>query len=102
MKAQGEYLFLCDSHLSMPIEEVAKFLPPERGGYDVTIASREIEGGALLQRAGLLPSHGARLQHNRTPAGRARYSGLRLASSASDVRQPISHFHFKRSVDVGL
>ncbi len=43
-QARGEYLFLCDSDLSMPIEEVTKFLPPALNGYDVAIASREIAG----------------------------------------------------------
>lgn len=43
---QGEYLFICDADLSMPIEEVSKFLPPQQqpGTYDVAIASREIPG----------------------------------------------------------
>ncbi len=43
---KGDYLFVCDADLSMPIEEIAKFLPPvqESGGYDVAIASREIAG----------------------------------------------------------
>lgn len=44
MQARGEYLFLCDSDLSMPIGEVTKFLPPALDEYDVAIASREIEG----------------------------------------------------------
>lgn len=44
LKARGEFLFLCDSDLSMPIEEVNKFLPPRLDGYDMAIASREIEG----------------------------------------------------------
>jgi dolichyl-phosphate beta-glucosyltransferase len=45
MQARGEYLFLCDSDLSMPIDEVTKFLPPALDGYyDVAIASREVEG----------------------------------------------------------
>jgi dolichyl-phosphate beta-glucosyltransferase len=44
MRAGGEYLFLCDSDLSMPIEEVTKFLPPTLDGYDLAIASREIVG----------------------------------------------------------
>jgi dolichyl-phosphate beta-glucosyltransferase len=44
MQANGEYLFLCDSDLSMPIGEITKFLPPALDGYDVAIASREIEG----------------------------------------------------------
>jgi dolichyl-phosphate beta-glucosyltransferase len=43
-QARGDYLFLCDSDLSMPIDEVAKFLPPALDGYDVAIASREISG----------------------------------------------------------
>jgi dolichyl-phosphate beta-glucosyltransferase len=43
-QAIGDYLFLCDSDLSMPIEEVTKFLPPALNGYDVAIASREISG----------------------------------------------------------
>ncbi len=43
---KGDYLFICDADLSMPIEEVAKFLPPQQepDGYDVAIASREIAG----------------------------------------------------------
>jgi glycosyltransferase involved in cell wall biosynthesis len=45
MAARGEYLFICDTDLSMPIEEVAKFLPPAlEDYYDVAIASREVEG----------------------------------------------------------
>ena len=44
LQAKGEYLFLCDADLSMPIEEVSKFLPPVLNNYDVAIASREIEG----------------------------------------------------------
>jgi dolichyl-phosphate beta-glucosyltransferase len=44
LKAIGDYLFLCDSDLSMPIEEVTKFVPPALDGYDVAIASREIRG----------------------------------------------------------
>jgi dolichyl-phosphate beta-glucosyltransferase len=43
-QARGDYLFLCDSDLSMPIDEVAKFLPPALDSYDVAIASREIPG----------------------------------------------------------
>jgi dolichyl-phosphate beta-glucosyltransferase len=44
MQARGEFLFLCDSDLSMPIQEVTKFVPPSLDGYDVAIASRETEG----------------------------------------------------------
>jgi len=41
---RGEYLFICDSDLSMPIAEVEKFLPPQLVGYDVVIGSREAPG----------------------------------------------------------
>jgi dolichyl-phosphate beta-glucosyltransferase len=44
LQAKGEYLFLCDSDLSMPIEEINKFLPPTLSEYDVAIASREVKG----------------------------------------------------------
>ena len=39
--ARGEYRFICDADLSMPIEEIAKFLPPQSVGYDVMMATRE-------------------------------------------------------------
>jgi glycosyltransferase involved in cell wall biosynthesis len=42
--ALGRYRFICDADLSMPIEEVAKFLPPRLDGYDVAIGSREAPG----------------------------------------------------------
>ncbi len=44
MAAQGDHVFLCDADLSMPIEEVANFLPPALEEYDVAIGSREVEG----------------------------------------------------------
>jgi dolichyl-phosphate beta-glucosyltransferase len=42
--AVGEYRFMCDADLSMPIEQLARFLPPALGDYDVAIGSREIKG----------------------------------------------------------
>jgi dolichyl-phosphate beta-glucosyltransferase len=44
LAARGAYRFLCDADLSMPIEEVNKFLPPALEGYDVVIGSREAKG----------------------------------------------------------
>jgi dolichyl-phosphate beta-glucosyltransferase len=44
LAGRGEYLFLCDADLSMPIEELAKFLPPLLNSYDVAIGSREAIG----------------------------------------------------------
>ncbi|MCJ7668884.1 MAG: glycosyltransferase family 2 protein [Anaerolineae bacterium] len=44
LAGRGEYLFICDADLSMPIEELYKFLPPALESYDVAIASREVPG----------------------------------------------------------
>jgi dolichyl-phosphate beta-glucosyltransferase len=44
LEAHGEYRFICDADLSMPIEEVAHFLPPQLDHYDVAIGSREGKG----------------------------------------------------------
>ena len=44
LAANGEYLFMADADLSMPIGEVSKFLPPDLEEYDVAIASREVAG----------------------------------------------------------
>lgn len=48
MAAGGDYLFICDADLSMPIEEVNKFLPPTLDGYDIAIASREAPGSKRI------------------------------------------------------
>jgi dolichyl-phosphate beta-glucosyltransferase len=44
LEACGEYRFICDADLSMPIEEVNKFLPPQLNNIDVAIGSREAKG----------------------------------------------------------
>jgi len=44
LAATGEFLFMADADFSMPIEEIAKFLPPQMGDYDVAIGSREAAG----------------------------------------------------------
>ncbi len=50
LAAQGEYRFICDADLSMPIEEIVKFLPESLGAgtvqerFDLAIASREAPG----------------------------------------------------------
>ena len=44
LEANGEYRFICDADLSMPIEELTKFMPPVLSGFDVAIASREAPG----------------------------------------------------------
>lgn len=44
LAAQGDYRFICDADLSMPIEEVNRFIPPVLQGVDIAIASREVPG----------------------------------------------------------
>jgi glycosyltransferase involved in cell wall biosynthesis len=44
LEARGEYRFICDADLSMPITELEKFLPPVLNDFDVAIASREAPG----------------------------------------------------------
>ena len=43
-EANGEYIFMCDADLSMPIEEIGKFLPPQLSTVYVAIAWREAPG----------------------------------------------------------
>ena len=43
-EASGEYIFMCDADLSMPVEEIRKFLPPQLQGVDIAIGSREAPG----------------------------------------------------------
>lgn len=44
LEATGEYRFICDADLSMPIEEVSKFIPPQLTDFDIAIGSREAFG----------------------------------------------------------
>ena len=44
LEATGEYRFICDADLSMPIDQINRFLPPELQDYDIAIASREAAG----------------------------------------------------------
>lgn len=53
LAAAGDHIFLCDADLSMPIEEVANFLPPVLEEYDVAIGSREVEGARRYDEPGL-------------------------------------------------
>jgi dolichyl-phosphate beta-glucosyltransferase len=41
MAATAGYRFICDADLSMPIAEIARFLPPRLDDFDVAIGSRE-------------------------------------------------------------
>jgi dolichyl-phosphate beta-glucosyltransferase len=44
LSASGDYRFMCDADLSMPIEQLNRFLPPIQKNVDIAIASREAPG----------------------------------------------------------
>lgn len=44
LQAKGEYRFMCDADLSMPIHEITRFIPPALTDFDIAIASREAPG----------------------------------------------------------
>lgn len=44
LAARGDWRFICDADLSMPIEEIERFLPPHTDGFDILIATREGKG----------------------------------------------------------
>ena len=44
LEASGEFRFMCDADLSMPVTEINCFLPPVLTGFDIAIASREAPG----------------------------------------------------------
>ena len=44
LEAQGQYRFLADADLSMPIEQLERFLPPRLTDFEIAIGSREAPG----------------------------------------------------------
>lgn len=44
LEARGEFRFMCDADLSMPLEEIRRFLPPVLTDFDIAIGSREASG----------------------------------------------------------
>ena len=44
LHATGAYRFLCDADLSMPIEQLERFLPPRLTEFDIAVGSREAPG----------------------------------------------------------
>ncbi len=44
LTAGGAYRFICDVDLSMPINEITRFLPPQKKDVAIAIASREAPG----------------------------------------------------------
>jgi dolichyl-phosphate beta-glucosyltransferase len=49
LQANGAFLFMCDADLSMPVEEILKFIPPVLDDFDIAIASREAPGSKRFQ-----------------------------------------------------
>ncbi|HSB66400.1 MAG TPA: glycosyltransferase, partial [Anaerolineales bacterium] len=48
LAAEGEYRFMYDVDLSMPLNEIKLFLPPSQQDYDIAIASREAPGAVRI------------------------------------------------------
>ncbi len=44
LEARGEFRLMCDADLSMPVEEIKKFIPGALPDLDIAIASREAPG----------------------------------------------------------
>jgi len=49
LASTADYRFLCDADLSMPVHELARFMPPALGDADIAIGTRE---GAGARRVG--------------------------------------------------
>ena len=48
LSSTGEYRFLCDADLSMPVEQMSRFLPPQASHFDIAIGSRELSGSIRI------------------------------------------------------
>jgi dolichyl-phosphate beta-glucosyltransferase len=44
LEASGQFRFMCDADLSMPIDEIDRFLPALLTDFDIAIGSREAQG----------------------------------------------------------
>lgn len=58
LAADGEYRFMCDADVAMPIEYLSSFLEKLSEGYDVVIGSRQIEGARRFNESALRHSLG--------------------------------------------
>mgnify|MGYP000468806795 CR=1 FL=1 len=57
LQARGELVLFTDADLSTPIEELEKFLPLSREGYEVVIGSRALPESEIKERQGWLREH---------------------------------------------
>jgi dolichyl-phosphate beta-glucosyltransferase len=46
--ASGAYRFFCDADLSMPVDQIPRFLPPQLSDFEIAIASREAPGAVRI------------------------------------------------------
>jgi glycosyltransferase involved in cell wall biosynthesis len=46
LTARGEFRFMADADLSMPVDQIPRFLEPASRGFDIVIGSREADGAA--------------------------------------------------------
>ncbi|MBI4199914.1 MAG: glycosyltransferase family 2 protein [Chloroflexi bacterium] len=53
LHATGQYRFLCDADLSMPVQQLDRFLPPRLTGCDVAVGSREAPGARRFDEPAL-------------------------------------------------
>lgn len=49
LNARGRFRFMADADLSMPVNQINRFLPPELTDFDLAIASREAPGAVRYQ-----------------------------------------------------
>jgi dolichyl-phosphate beta-glucosyltransferase len=52
LEATGDFRIFCDADLSMPIEQVLRFIPPAHDPVDVVIGSREVPGAVRYDEPG--------------------------------------------------
>jgi glycosyltransferase involved in cell wall biosynthesis len=44
LEARGDYRFMCDADISMPVDEISNFIPPTLNNFDIALGSREAKG----------------------------------------------------------
>ena len=52
LASRGQYRFLSDADLSMPIDQLSRFLPPNLPGADIAIGSRELPDSRRIGEPG--------------------------------------------------
>ena len=91
LAATGEYRFMCDADLSMPVNQINRFIPPDLVDFDIAIASREAPGAIRFNE----PAY-------RHLGGRAINSMIRLLAlpALNDTQCGFKCFHAPAAVDL--